>query len=560
VYSSSNTNVATIPSYGDAPGGGTATARGEGDATITVSRTEPGDGAGCNKTANAVISVNPVPAPAFEVDGNLSFFAYRNDPLPTPQFLTIRNTGNVILPFTVATNTTIYNQSLSNTNPLGNSDPLSVTVPVGGSWDVYYQPKSTASAGTSFVWNLSFNSNSSAGTKTKTALYTVSQPPQNLTLNCGSITPSILQSVDQGDTALWTVPYTQAGLSTPILFSISALEGSTSTGSTTATPPPASGSQTVSITTTASTPTTPNPHSLVIRAISGTISRTCNVSLEVLPSPPPPPCTLASLIIDPVGGPNLSIGGTRNYAVTAYYNNGNPPANVKNSGQTLYSSSNTSVATILSPGGGNATAVGNGTATITVTRQEPGEPVGCSKSAEALINVGDPANLDLSDKDLIKVNNNSTSAGTSAQQCSGVSEVFSLPNQGIFKTGDVVRFKINVCNSGGQQLTNVRVVDTTTNLANLTYLSSSNNCVTNANDATGTYILANVPAESGGVPAVCSFELRATVASPGGPAGSWYRFQNVATITSDQVTKTVRTPPYLFSAGAGVPNRNETAP
>lgn len=175
-------------------------------------------------------------------------------------------------------------------------------------------------------------------------------------------------------------------------------------------------------------------------------------------------------------------------------------------------------------------------------------------------------NVDFSNKDLIRVNNNTASAGADVDnRCNGQSDIFTLPNQAIFKDGDKVYFRINVCNNGTQVLTNVRVTESAsisglTNIAYESSYTSPGGCVTGADDAAKVYTLADIPAAVNGNASICSFVLSATISSGGGPAGQLFRFQNIATISSAQTTKTVSTPRYLFGVGSGVPTRNETAP
>ncbi len=163
-----------------------------------------------------------------------------------------------------------------------------------------------------------------------------------------------------------------------------------------------------------------------------------------------------------------------------------------------------------------------------------------------------------SDKDLIRVNNNTNST---ASRCNGNSDVFSLPNNGIFKSGSRVYFKINICNTGNQSLTGLRVEETDAhNVANLA-LETSSGCTVRGSGA-GPYSLSDL-APSG----VCSLTISGTLTPPESSEGFLYRFWNIATIYSDQDSTLspsrgpviVRTPPYLFSSGSA-PSRNETAP
>ncbi len=199
----------------------------------------------------------------------------------------------------------------------------------------------------------------------------------------------------------------------------------------------------------------------------------------------------------------------------------------------------------LNPNGSNYYAV---SAYIGVS-----ESVKVDASVTPIVPVTCSSNISVSDKDLIQVNANTS--GSTAVDCNGQSDVYQLPSNRLLKTGDTVKFKVNICNTGNQTLTNVRVVDTTTNLSNLSYVSSSGNCVTGFNAGTKTFSVSNI-APSG----VCSIIMTATISNPGGGAGTLYRFQNTANIQSDQRNLAVYTPPYLFAVGSGVPDGGETTP
>jgi hypothetical protein len=168
-------------------------------------------------------------------------------------------------------------------------------------------------------------------------------------------------------------------------------------------------------------------------------------------------------------------------------------------------------------------------------------------------------NLSNSDKEVVQLQRGSSIIKNKASQdCNGQSDVFSLPSNGLFRTGDVITFKINVCNSGNQTLTGVSVRDTLTNLS-----SAGAATFAPAGCGSGTYpnfSLVNIPAPNralGETNKVCSITFSAKVTAPSS-VSSLYRFQNSADISSNELANTVSTPPYLFQVGAGVPVRNET--
>lgn len=158
------------------------------------------------------------------------------------------------------------------------------------------------------------------------------------------------------------------------------------------------------------------------------------------------------------------------------------------------------------------------------------------------------ASLDQSDKDL-------SGAGTytaDPQECNNTSDPFNPGNDSLFKVGDTVYFEINVCNSGNQQLTGLRVVESSThNLTNV-QLVNGGGCVSSGTGS-GPYNLNNLAGKS-----LCKLTISARITQPVGEEGVLFRFWNIATIESNELPdKVVATPPYLFSLG-GEPSRGET--
>ncbi len=172
------------------------------------------------------------------------------------------------------------------------------------------------------------------------------------------------------------------------------------------------------------------------------------------------------------------------------------------------------------------------------------------------------ANLDTSDKDLIQLQRGSSIINTvakPAEDCNGPTnpDIFKLPGNGIFRSGDIVTFKVNVCNSGNQVLSGISVQDTMANLtspSNFTF-SQLGGQPCGSGGGTGTSFSFDMVDLNPGQ--VCSVTFKARITAPAGPA-SLFRFMNTAVISSDQVSRTVSTPPYLFQVGAGTPIRNET--
>jgi uncharacterized repeat protein (TIGR01451 family) len=189
----------------------------------------------------------------------------------------------------------------------------------------------------------------------------------------------------------------------------------------------------------------------------------------------------------------------------------------------------------------------------------------------------DPCAPDVSpsDKDFLSfkrgtsstVNNQADIPCTGGAGATTGSEVFNLPHNSLFQVGDVLTFRINICNDGNAPLTGITVTDTLTNLTNPTgFRSEQAGCLLSSTvngNGTITFQTSPVnPPDPGGGPRICDIEFEATIALPSGPSSSMYRFKNSAFIdtTGSAYDKTVATPFYFFTVGAGVPNRNETPP
>ncbi len=176
------------------------------------------------------------------------------------------------------------------------------------------------------------------------------------------------------------------------------------------------------------------------------------------------------------------------------------------------------------------------------------------------------ANLDGSDKDVMKIGNRVT---TGISACANGSE----GPTSIVKSGDFVIFRICVRNSGSSELTNVVVTELpnenvyTRNLVNIQMVTSvpgepGMNSTCAGSPSGNTWNIGNMPSTEPDT--VCTIYVTATVADPSGPAGNLYRFQNIANITANSVngsiSEQVRSPLILFSKSSSAPDRNETTP
>lgn len=168
--------------------------------------------------------------------------------------------------------------------------------------------------------------------------------------------------------------------------------------------------------------------------------------------------------------------------------------------------------------------------------------------------------LDQSDKDVYQID--SVVDSPAPARCQD-NDAFSLPNQSIIRANARVYFNINVCNSGNQDLSNLRVIET--DLHNLSDLRLENQggCVLGgAGTQSNPFRVNDLPAPAVvGEYTVCTIKLSAKVTAPSNAVGLLHRFWNIAYIYANELPggKKVATPPYTFSIG-GTPTRNETSP
>lgn len=220
-----------------------------------------------------------------------------------------------------------------------------------------------------------------------------------------------------------------------------------------------------------------------------------------------------------------------------------------------------------------------------VTDSDPLEPTGSNYYAVSSYNSGgeselvEPnetpivptvceANLSASDKDLIAVQGrvNKTFPVTA---CSGQSEAVSMPNNSIFSPGDIVTFKINICNTGSNSVTGIRLHDTMTNLTvvNSEEITSTEvngipcmrNYVVNDNLREIDFELENI--EAAPPTRVCSITFKARVPDvPVEENNILHRFQNLVDLVADDQTANFSTPPYLYGDTDRNPDRGEASP
>lgn len=179
-------------------------------------------------------------------------------------------------------------------------------------------------------------------------------------------------------------------------------------------------------------------------------------------------------------------------------------------------------------------------------------------------------NLSSSDKDVIAVNGQKNIiSGHLPIPCSNVTDDVKVVKS--FRQGDVVKFAVNICNTGDRGANNLSFVDQLSNLTEpddgwqATYngvavtpqvSGSAPNQILTFNN------LGNIPAPV--APETVDFRVisfQAKVTAPRPNAIGEFRFQNQGNILMDgDPAKHVQTPPYVFLAGPGIPRRNESAP
>lgn len=195
------------------------------------------------------------------------------------------------------------------------------------------------------------------------------------------------------------------------------------------------------------------------------------------------------------------------------------------------------------------------------------------------LNICQP-NMNLSDKDIISVGTlvdpDSVYRNPASRPCNSKHDVIPVPK--IFKNGDVVTYRINVCNNGDTDFTNVEVLDTLQNLVivpnsfQYTNLPDGTSCKrapeqlnVKGNQFRFRLFLNNirkpnlttVPPESS---IACSVTFQSIATAPGTLSGL-YNFRNTAIASAaGPVTANLLGPYYKFSLGSDTIDREEIPP
>lgn len=205
-----------------------------------------------------------------------------------------------------------------------------------------------------------------------------------------------------------------------------------------------------------------------------------------------------------------------------------------------------------------------GTAVFTLTCDGGAKGTPSATDSVTVTVAGAAGSLVTSDKDVTAING---VAVGSPSACSAGTDA--LPNV-TFRVGDVVTYRINICNTGSDDISSISIVD---QLTNLTQPPSGWNAQYNGSPITETIAVDSPPAPNQKLnftipgtihpsptsPYTGYLTFDAVVTKPAGTA-TLYRFQNTATISGSGVTWKVNTPLYLFTTGSKVPQKFEVAP
>jgi uncharacterized repeat protein (TIGR01451 family) len=133
----------------------------------------------------------------------------------------------------------------------------------------------------------------------------------------------------------------------------------------------------------------------------------------------------------------------------------------------------------------------------------------------------------------------------------------------VFKAGDTMTFKINICNTGTSAITNLSVTDRLANLSNpgnYSYSGCSSVPVVSTGGVSPNQTITFSGLGNLAPGGVCSINLTATVAIPSGNPAFFYVNNQADISSSNNPTRTVATPFYVSGNGTKVPTRREVAP
>jgi hypothetical protein len=196
----------------------------------------------------------------------------------------------------------------------------------------------------------------------------------------------------------------------------------------------------------------------------------------------------------------------------------------------------------------------NLTVTALVTGCPPVCPYGTPYTTPPYTSPQPAPNASLSDKDIVAVN------GTINPTASSANGISDIPPRVNFKAGDLVRFKINIFNSGQIAFKNVRVDDTMFHAKAAPDPKVQFDGCTGRSSVSGNGVGVTFTLNDSIEPStICSISFDTIVTAPPGVTEGIDRFQNVGVITGDGISKTVKTPFLLFTIGK-IPTKEEVAP
>jgi uncharacterized repeat protein (TIGR01451 family) len=179
-------------------------------------------------------------------------------------------------------------------------------------------------------------------------------------------------------------------------------------------------------------------------------------------------------------------------------------------------------------------------------------------------------NLGTSDKDIMALNGdpNYPTGTTPPTPCNNMTDPVKINGQQTsMKDGDIVTFRISICNTGNATASGLSMVDTLTNLSYVSpqVVQYGGACASASQPSvSGNNLTFSLPDLTAPPSSVCTVTFDAKITAPTGSSNSVFTFNNRAVITgngpSGPVSKTVSTPLFLFGTLPTVPDRGEVAP
>ena len=368
----------------------------------------------------------------------------------------------------------------------------------------------------------------------------------DFSLTCNTLT----QTVVQGSPATYSVNVNSQGIfSNPVTMDTQGLPaGTTDIFSPNPVDPPPAGSLNTILTVTTTLATPAGTYAILATGTDAPTTKTCPTQLIVTSAVSSPPTATMNCN----GGSSCSVatGGT----VVLSWSSTDTTSCTVTSNPNVYSGSGLS-----NPG----VASGSLTVDPTIFNLDCSGPGGSVQSIATATVTGSAPNIATSDKDLIRLNGSViNSSGASGNQCSG-SSADTLTYTSVFKAGDTMTFKINICNTGTSNITNLSLTDRLANLSNpgnYSYNGCSSVPVVGTGGSSPNQIITFTGLGDLAPGGICSINMTATVAIPSGNPAFFYVNNQADIASSNNPTRTVATPFFVSGNGTKVPTRREVAP